>query len=82
MSLNKKYILHSETEENINQLHFNNIQIIGLLLLSLIVLVSFLLVGADYVSKTLYDKRLREFKANYNSVALNIDAIHSRLRRA
>ena len=80
MSWNKKYILHSESEEKVNQLHFSNLQILGLLAVSLIVLASFLLVGADYVSKTLYDKRLREFKANYNSVAENIDAIQSRLQ--
>ncbi len=79
MSWNKKYILHSETEEKVNQLHFNNIQIVGLLVVALVILGSFLLVSADYVSKTLYDKRLREFKANYNSVALNIDAIQNRL---
>ena len=80
MSWNKKYILHSESEEKVNQLHFSNLQILGMLAVSLIVLASFLLVGADYVSKTLYDKRLREFKANYSSVAENIDAIQSRLQ--
>ena len=43
-------------------------------------LCSFLLIGADYVSKTLYDKRLKEFKANYNAVTNNIEGIQSRLR--
>ena len=38
MSWNKKYILHSETEEKVNQLHFNNIQIVGLLVVALVVL--------------------------------------------
>ena len=61
MSWNKKYILHSETEDTVNQLHFSNIQILGLISVSLIVLCSFLLIGADYASKTLYDKRLKEF---------------------
>ena len=74
---NKKYILHSET---VNQLHFSNAQIIGLISVSLIVLCSFLLIGADYASKTLYDKRLKEFKANYNAVTSNIEGIQSRLR--
>ena len=80
MSWNKKYILHSETEEAVNQLHFSNVQILGLISVSLIVLCSFLLIGADYVSKALYDKRLKEFKANYNSVTNNIEGIQSRLR--
>ena len=80
MSWNRKYILHSESEEKVNQVHFSNIQILGLVAVSLIVLGSFLLIGADYASKTLYDKRLREFKANYNSVSVNIGAIQSRLR--
>ena len=43
-------------------------------------LCSFLLIGADYVSKTLYDKRLKEFKANYNAVTDNIKGIQSRLK--
>ena len=62
MSWNKKYILHSESEDTVNQLHFSNVQIIGLISVFLIVLCSFLLIGADYASKTLYDKRLKEFK--------------------
>ena len=61
-------------------LHFSNAQIIGLISVSLIVLCSFLLIGADYASKTLYDKRLKEFKANYNAVTSNIEGIQSRLR--
>ena len=80
MSWNKKYILHSESENTVNQLHFSNAQILGLISVSLIVLCSFLLIGADYASKTLYDKRLKEFKANYNAVTSNIEGIQSRLR--
>ena len=55
-------------------------QIFGFVVVSLIILASFLLIGADYVSKSLYDKRLKEFKANYSSVASNIDSIHERLQ--
>ncbi len=80
MFLNKKYILHSESEKKINQLHFSNAQIIGLVTVALIIFGSFLLVGADYVSKTLYDKRLKEFKANYSAVSSNIDIIQERLK--
>ena len=80
MFLNRKYILHSESEDDINQLHFSNAQILGLVIISLVILGSFLIIGADYISKTLYDKRLKEFKANYNSVAVNVDAIQNRLR--
>ncbi len=80
MFWNKKYILHSESEKKINQLHFSNAQIIGLVTVALIVLGSFLLVGADYASKTLYDKRLKEFRANYNAVSSSIDVIQKRLK--
>ena len=69
-----------ESDEKVNQLHFSNVQILGLISVFLVVLCSFLLISADYVSKTLYDKRLREFKANYNAVAVNIDGIQSRLK--
>ena len=55
MFLNRKYILHSESEDDINQLHFSNAQILGLVIVSLVILGSFLIIGADYISKTLYD---------------------------
>ena len=76
----KKYILHTETDNHINQWHFSNLKIISLLLIAIIVFGSFLLIGADYISTVLYEKRLREFKANYNSVASNIEDIHIRLK--
>ena len=80
MISNRKYILHTESESEVNQWHFSNAKILTLVLISLIVLGSFLLIGADYVSKLLYDKRLKEFKANYSAVILNIDVIQSRLK--
>ena len=80
MISNRKYILHSESDNLVNQWHFSNAKILALVTVSLIILGSFLLIGADYVSKVLYDKRLKEFKANYSSVVSNIDKIQSRLR--
>ena len=80
MISNRKYILHSESDDLVNQWHFSNAKILALVTVSLIILGSFLLVGADYVSKVLYDKRLKEFKANYSSVVSNIDKIQSRLK--
>ena len=80
MISNRKYILHTESESAVNQWHFSNAKILALVTVSLIVLGSFLLIGADYVSKVLYDKRLKEFKANYTSVISNIDAIQARLK--
>ena len=80
MITNRKYILHSESENLVNQWHFSNAKILSLVSVVLIILCSFLLIGADYVSKVLYDKRLKEFKANYSSVISNIDKIQSRLK--
>ena len=80
MISNRKYILHSESDNLVNQWHFSNAKILALVSVTLIILGSFLLIGADYVSKVLYDKRLKEFKANYSSVISNIDKIQSRLK--
>jgi len=80
MISNRKYILHSESDNLVNQWHFSNAKILALVSVALIILGSFLLIGADYVSKVLYDKRLKEFKANYYSVVSNIDKIQSRLK--
>jgi len=80
MISNRKYILHSESDNLVNQWHFSNAKILALVSVTLIILGSFLLIGADYVSKVLYDKRLKEFKANYSSVVSNKDKIQSRLK--
>jgi len=80
MISNRKYILHSESDNLVNQWHFSNAKILALVSVTLIILGSFLLIGADYISKILYDKRLKEFKANYSSVVSNIDKIQSRLK--
>ena len=80
MISNRKYILHSESDNLVNQWHFSNSKILAVVTVSLIILGSFLLIGADYVSKVLYDKRLKEFRANYSSVVSNIDKIQSRLK--
>ena len=80
MISNRKYILHSESDNLVNQWHFSNAKILALVSVALIISGSFLLIGADYVSKVLYDKRLKEFKANYSSVVSNIDKIQSRLK--
>ena len=80
MISNRKYILHSESDNLVNQWHFSNAKILALVSVTLIILGSFLLIGADYVSKVLYDKRLKEFKENYSSVVSNIDKIQSRLK--
>ena len=80
MISNRKYILHSESDNLVNQWHFSNAKILALVSVTLIILGSFLLIGGDYVSKVLYDKRLKEFKANYSSVVSNIDKIQSRLK--
>ena len=80
MFRDRKYILHTEADNYINQWHFSNLKIISLLLIIIIIFGSFLLIGADYVSTVLYDKRLREFKANYSSVASSIEDIHIRLK--
>ena len=80
MISNRKYILHSESDNLVSQWHFSNAKILALVSVTLIILGSFLLIGADYVSKVLYDKRLKEFKANYSSVVSSIDKIQSRLK--
>jgi len=76
----RKFILHTESGDDINQWHFSNLKIMSLLIISLFVFGSFLLIGADYISKVLYNKRLNEFKSNYKAVSTNIDAIQKRLK--
>ena len=78
MFFNRKYILHSESDNGINQWHFTNVKILDQCLYHWLYQV-LLLIGADYVA-SFYDKRLKEFKSNYASVAGNISEIQSRLK--
>lgn len=74
-----RYILHRETEKGVKQVHFSRIQFMALLSTFIVLLGAVLFFSADSLSKILYQKRLAEFKSNYNVVSKNLDAMKARL---
>jgi len=75
----RNYIIQRETDTDVRQWHFNRGQVVTLISVTIVFICAFLLVSADYLSKYLYEKRLDEFKSNYNTVTANLDVLRQRL---
>ena len=73
------YILHRENDTGVRQWHFSRLQILSLTMITAIVLLGFLFISGDLLSKYLYEKRLDEFKSNYKNVATNLELLRTRL---
>ena len=69
----KNLILQKESDHNVRQWHFSNVQVISFSVSILVILVSIIYLSADILSDYLYEKRLNEFKENYIKVADNLE---------
>ncbi|MEC9376683.1 MAG: peptidoglycan DD-metalloendopeptidase family protein [Candidatus Neomarinimicrobiota bacterium] len=76
----KNYIIHRETETGVRQWHFSRLQVISLVSATSVILFAFLFLGSDYLSKYLYNKRLEEFKSNYQNVTQNLEVLKKRMK--
>ena len=76
----KNYIIHRETETGVRQWHFSRLQVISLVSAMSVILFAFLFLGSDYLSKYLYNKRLEEFKSNYQNVTQNLEVLKKRMK--
>lgn len=76
----KNYIIHRETETGVRQWHFSRSQVISLVSATSVILFAFLFLGSDYLSKYLYNKRLEEFKSNYQNVTQNLEVLKKRMK--
>ncbi|MBH09279.1 MAG: hypothetical protein CMG74_02815 [Candidatus Marinimicrobia bacterium] len=73
------YILHRESASGVRQWHFSFSQILSLSIVTVVVLLGFLFITGDFLSRYLYEKRLDEFKSNYNNVTANLEILRLRL---
>jgi murein DD-endopeptidase MepM/ murein hydrolase activator NlpD len=76
----KNYIIHRETETGVRQWHFSRLQVISLVSATSVILFAFLFLGSDYLSKYLYNKRLEEFKSNYQNLTQNLEVLKKRMK--
>ena len=76
----KNIIIQKESTRGVVQWHFNSQQTLSLVGALFILITAFLFLSADYLSTYLYEKRLIEFKENYNNVSNNLHLLKERLK--
>ena len=76
----KNFIIQKESDDKISQWRLNSWQTIFITAISTMVLFLFIYFSADLLSQVLYEKRLNDFKINYNLVSTNLKQLQSRLK--
>ena len=80
-NLNKKdYVLYSQSIDSVSQLNASKNQLFASLFSFVVLLVCFVVFGADYLSDILYDNKISEFKKNYQNFSSNLSLIQDKLK--
>ena len=74
------FILQKESDDRIAQLRINSRQAILLVSICICIFLSILYLSAEILSDMLYEKRLNEFKKNYNIMSNNLKFLQKNLR--
>ena len=73
------FILQKESDDKIAQLRINSRQAILLVSICICIFLSILYLSAEILSDMLYEKRLNEFKKNYNIMSNNLKFLQKKL---
>ena len=73
------FILQKESDDKIAQLSINSRQVIFLVSIFTCIFLSILYLSAEILSDMLYEKRLNEFKKNYNIMSDNLKLLQKKL---
>ena len=73
------FILQKESDDKVAQLQINSRQAILLVSICTCVFLSILYLSAEILSDMLYEKRLNEFKKNYNIMTDNLKSLQKKL---
>ena len=73
------FILQKESDDRIAQLRINSRQAILLVSICICIFLSILYLSAEILSDMLYEKRLNEFKKNYNIMSNNLKLLQKKL---
>ena len=73
------FILQKESDDRIAQLRINSRQAILLVSICICIFLSILYLSAEILSDMLYEKRLNEFKKNYNIMSNNLKFLQKKL---
>mgnify|MGYP001214111858 CR=1 FL=1 len=77
----KNFILQKESDDKIAQFRINSRQAIFLISISTCIFLSIIYLSADILSDLLYEKRLKEFKANYSIMSENLKYLQKKLEK-
>jgi len=78
--LNRNIIIQNETESSVSQVRLTSKQLIILSSTFLMIIISLMLIGANFLSDYIYEKRINEFKSNYLNVEENIKILRNKIK--
>ena len=80
MAFLKNIIIQKESNHDVRQWHFNQKNIIWFMFASLILTTLLIFAIADRISTGLYEKRISEFRLNYNHVSKSLKILNTRIK--
>ena len=77
----KNFIFQKESDDQINQIRINSKQALLLLSIFSCVFISFIYLSAEILTDILYDKRLNQYKQNYNLMSTELKHLQQKLEK-
>ena len=78
--LNRNIIIQNETESSVSQVRLTSKQLIILFSTFFMLIISLMLIGANFLSDYIYERRINEFKSNYLNVEKNIKILRNKIK--
>ena len=75
------FIIQRESDDKVSQWRFDRRQTVLFVALLSVVLFSFIFLSADILSHYFYEKRLDDYKANYNQISNNLQQLQLKLKQ-
>ena len=77
----QNFIFQKESDDQINQIRINSKQALLLLSIFSCVFISFIYLSAEILTDILYDKRLNQYKQNYNLMSTELKHLQQKLEK-
>ena len=76
----KNIIIQKETDEGVSQWHFGKTKSLFFIATLVFLSVVLIFILAEFLSNYLYEKRISEFRSNYNNVSLTVEKLHEKIK--
>ena len=77
----KNFIFQKESDDQIDQIRINSKQALLLLSVFICIFISFIYLSAEILTDILYDKRLNQYKQNYNLMSTELKHLQQKLEK-